>query len=205
MDKNALAMALAVGFISGEECLYNLRHGMSEPPLGLTSANAKANANAEPLSSQYRANIGIGVYSQSLPLRMEPIANANAKAIKINKIMQIVLTTQCMHIAGSLGKGFGYSIQFQNGQFVSKRNSRGYVPNYGHYRFILACAELAMLQLHIKDISVSREELMEAAREASSELRDNPYTLIYYHIRQDTGREFYHARDIFFLHKLYEN
>ena len=119
--------------------------------------------------------------------------------------MQVILTTQCIHIAGSLGKGFGYSIQFQNGQFVSKRNSRGYVPHYGHYRFILACAELAMLQLHIKDISVSREEMLEAAREASSDLRDNPYTLIYYHIRQDTGREFYHARDVFFLHKLYES
>lgn len=117
--------------------------------------------------------------------------------------MEIFLPSQCTHIAGSLGSAFGYSIQYQYGRFVGKRNSRGFVPANGHYEFIVACAKLAMMKLHIADISVSREELIEAALEASCELREHPYTLLFFHVRLDKDTEVYHAKDILFLHKIY--
>jgi hypothetical protein len=117
--------------------------------------------------------------------------------------MEVFLPSQCLSIAGSLGQGFGYSLQNQYGRIVGKRNSRGFVPANGHYQFILACAKLAMMGLHIKDISVSREEMIDATIEASCELREDPYTLLFFHVRQDTDTEVYHAKDVLFLHKLY--
>ena len=84
--------------------------------------------------------------------------------------MEIILSKQCEALTGSLGKGFGYSIQRRRDHegryhFYSQR-SKWNVPPDGHLRFIFACAELAQMGLHISDIRVSRDELVEAVEEA---------------------------------------
>ena len=80
--------------------------------------------------------------------------------------MEIILSKQCESLTGSLGRGFGYHIQRRKKGFFAKRNTKGVVPPDGHWKFILACADLAQSKLHITDISVTREELADALREA---------------------------------------
>ena len=89
--------------------------------------------------------------------------------------MEIILSDQCQSLTGSLGQGFGYSIQKQRGKFVSKRNSKGKIPRDGHLRFIFACAELAQMKLHITDICVSRDEFQSALSEAGLTFSDARY------------------------------
>ena len=84
--------------------------------------------------------------------------------------MEIILSKQCESLTGSLGRGFGYSIQRRRGHegryhFYSQR-SKWNVPPDGHMKFIFTCAELAQMRLHIADIRVSRDELVEAVEEA---------------------------------------
>ena len=85
--------------------------------------------------------------------------------------MEIILSLQCESIAGSLGSGFGYSIQGRKDHkgryhFYSQR-SKWNVPRDGHLKFIFACANLAQMGLHIADIKVTNRELFEALREAN--------------------------------------
>ena len=85
--------------------------------------------------------------------------------------MEIILSKQCEALTGSLGKGFGYSIQRRRDHegryhFYSQR-SKWNVPPDGHLRFIFTCAELAQMRLHIADIKVTNRELFEALREAN--------------------------------------
>lgn len=80
--------------------------------------------------------------------------------------MQIFLSKQCESLTGSLGSGYGYAVQKQKGGYYGKRNSKGNVPPDGHLRFILKCAELARMKLHIVDIRVPRIELQVALMEA---------------------------------------
>ena len=80
--------------------------------------------------------------------------------------MKIILTEQCESFTGSLGRGFGYHIQRRKNGFFAKRNTRGDVPLNGHWLFIVACAQMAMCNLHISDILVSAEELRVAINEA---------------------------------------
>lgn len=87
--------------------------------------------------------------------------------------MEIFITKQCESFTGSLGKGFGYHIQRRTDldgktRFWGVRQSNGAIPADGHLRFIFACAQLAQAKLHIADISVTREELADALREARS-------------------------------------
>ena len=84
--------------------------------------------------------------------------------------MEIILSKQCEALTGSLGKGFGYSIQRRRDHegryhFYSQR-SKWNVPPDGHLKFIFTCADLAQMGLHISDIRVSRDELVEAVEEA---------------------------------------
>ena len=84
--------------------------------------------------------------------------------------MEIILSKQCESLTGSLGKGFGYSIQRRKDHkgryhFYSQR-SKWNVPRDGHLKFIFTCAELAQMGLHIADIRVPRKELQEALEEA---------------------------------------
>ena len=85
--------------------------------------------------------------------------------------MEIILSKQCKSLTGSLGKGFGYHIQGRTDhdgkiRFWGVRQSKGEVPADGHLRFILACAEIAQMKLHIADIRVSAKELRGAFDEA---------------------------------------
>lgn len=85
--------------------------------------------------------------------------------------MEIILSKQCEALTGSLGRGFGYSIQRRRDQggkyhFFSQRSKHPPIPIDGHLRFIFTCAELAQMRLHIADIRVSRDELVEAVEEA---------------------------------------
>ena len=85
--------------------------------------------------------------------------------------MEIILSKQCESLTGSLGKGFGYSIQRRRDHegryhFYSQR-SKWNVPRDGHMRFIFTCAELAQMGLHVADISVKKEELYDALTEAN--------------------------------------
>ena len=84
--------------------------------------------------------------------------------------MEIILTKQCESITGSLGKGYGYFIQGRRGhdgsvRFFSQRSKHLPIPNDGHWKFILACANLAQAKLHITDIRVSGYELKAALQE----------------------------------------
>ena len=85
--------------------------------------------------------------------------------------MEIILSKQCEALTGSLGKGFGYSIQRRRDHegryhFYSQR-SKWNVPPDGHLKFIFTCAKLAQIGLHIADISVKKEELYDALTEAN--------------------------------------
>ena len=85
--------------------------------------------------------------------------------------MEIILSKQCEAITGSLGKGFGYSIQRRRDHkgryhFYSQR-SKWNVPRDGHLKFIFTCAKLAQMGLHIADIRVKKEELYDALTEAN--------------------------------------
>ena len=80
--------------------------------------------------------------------------------------MKIILTEQCESFTGSLGRGFGYHIQRRKNGFFAKRNTKGDVPPSGHIRFILACAKMTQMALHIADIAVPQQEFIDALWEA---------------------------------------
>ena len=80
--------------------------------------------------------------------------------------MKVILSPTCKSLTGSLGRGFGYHIQRRKNGFFAKRNSKGSVPPDGHWRFILACAELAKMKLHVTDIQIDWMELQTALYEA---------------------------------------
>ena len=79
--------------------------------------------------------------------------------------MEIILSKACESFTGSLGRGFGYYIRRRGNRFFGARSKHGAPPD-GHWRFILACAELAQNSLHITDIRVSGKELKAAVCEA---------------------------------------
>ena len=86
-------------------------------------------------------------------------------------------------LSGALNKNFGYFIVRRKSGFYSQRSKHS-VPPDGHWRFIVACAELAK-GLHIDDIIVSREEVRQALYEAHG-----------FVAMQNLRLETYHARDI---------
>ena len=106
--------------------------------------------------------------------------------------MQIFLSKQCESLTGSLGSGFGYHIQQRKNGFFSKRNTCGLVPPVGHWCFILACAKLAKMKLHVTDIEISWMELqsalVEAHRFVAAQMVHNNYW--------GKGKSTYNAEDI---------
>ena len=99
--------------------------------------------------------------------------------------MEIILSQQCKALTGCIGHRFGYYIRStKKGRFFSQRSKHS-VPSDGHWRFIVACADLAQSGLHIADIIVSREELKQALYEAHG-----------FVAMQNLRLEIYHARDI---------
>ena len=98
--------------------------------------------------------------------------------------MEIILSPTCTSLNGALDTHLGYFIVNRKGRFFSQR-SRFSVPPDGHWRFILACAQLAQNGLHIADIKVSREEVKNALYEARCFIA-----------MQNLSKDFYDARDI---------
>ena len=80
--------------------------------------------------------------------------------------MEVILSNRVKSFTGSLGAGFGYSIRRRGKGFFAMRSPKGYVPMDGHWRFIKACAGLALNDLHIDDILVTAGELKAALDEA---------------------------------------
>ena len=89
--------------------------------------------------------------------------------------MEVILTQRCKSLTGMLGNGFGYHIQRRKNGFFAKRNSKGIVPPDGHWKFIVSCAELAQLDLHIADIKVTAGELDDALEEATNGQLQSPW------------------------------
>ena len=80
--------------------------------------------------------------------------------------MEVILSDRVKSFTGSLGYGFGYSIRRRGNCFFAMRSPKGYVPMDGHWRFIKACADLALNDLHVNDILVTTKELRAALDEA---------------------------------------
>ena len=91
--------------------------------------------------------------------------------------MKVFLTKQCESLTGSLGRGFGYHIQRRKNGFFAKRNTKGNVPSLGHLRFIITCAQMAQMALHITDIAVPQQEFIDALWEAGMRQYADHYTL----------------------------
>lgn len=101
--------------------------------------------------------------------------------------MEIFLSKHCESLTGSIGQGFGYYIRStKKGRYFGQRSKHS-VPPDGHWRFIIACAELAQHKLHIDDIRVTNRELFEALREAN---KPSPAFLNWNNV------EIYNARDV---------
>ena len=97
--------------------------------------------------------------------------------------MEIILSNHVKSLTGSLGRGLGYHIKRRKHGFFGERNSNGSIPPDGHWRFIVACAELAQMSLHISDIQLTRTELESALREAHAFIAAQNLRLNCYHAR----------------------
>lgn len=81
-------------------------------------------------------------------------------------IMEIILSSHCSSFTGTVNKHFGYAIRQRGKRFYGVRCNNMKVPPDGHWRFILACAEIAQMTIFISDVKVSGYELAEALEEA---------------------------------------
>ena len=80
--------------------------------------------------------------------------------------MEVILTQRCKSLTGTVGSRFGYYIRStKTGRFFSQRSRYCELPE-AHWFFIVTCAELAKLNLHIADIKVDWVELSNALLEA---------------------------------------
>ena len=80
--------------------------------------------------------------------------------------MKVILSNQCLSLTGMLERGLGYHLEHRKNGFFAKRNTKGFVPSDGHWRFIVLCAELTRNKLYITDIKVDWLELQTALYEA---------------------------------------
>ena len=99
--------------------------------------------------------------------------------------MKLILSENCLSLVGMLNTSLGYHIEHRKNGFFAKRNSKGYVPPDGHWRFIVLCAELAKNQLHISDIRVQADEMRDALWEAG-----------HFIASQNLRKPIYDARDV---------
>ena len=106
--------------------------------------------------------------------------------------MEIILSTNCKSLTGSLGQSFGYFIVHRGKRFFSQRSRHKNIPPDGHWRFILTCATLAQSKIHITDIRLHWDELRDALAEA------HKFVAMQMVIHNYNGKckAFYDARDI---------
>ena len=106
--------------------------------------------------------------------------------------MEVILSQRCKSLTGTIGGRFGYYIRStKTGRFFSQRSKHS-VPPDGHWQFIVSCAEIAKLNLHIADIKVHWMELQTALYEAHHFQASE-------HVRRnynDKAKTNYDARDI---------
>ena len=80
--------------------------------------------------------------------------------------MQIILSPNCKSFTGTISREHGYYIRStKNGRFFAQRSKHS-VPPDGHWKFIVACAEMANSGFIIADIKVKWDEVRDALREA---------------------------------------
>jgi hypothetical protein len=91
-----------------------------------------------------------------------------------------------------LERGLGYHLVQRKNGFFARRDSKGFVPSDGHWRFIVLCAELARNKLYITDIKVNWFELQTALYEAKCFIASEQVRRNY----ADKGKATYNARDI---------
>lgn len=113
-------------------------------------------------------------------------------------IMEIILTKECEALTGMLDRDYGYYIRrapHKDGKvrFFGQR-SKWSVPPDGHLRFILKCAELARIKLHIVDVRVPGWEINLALYEAG-------YNALDFDIKRDAT---YNATDVFNFKQKYK-
>ena len=80
--------------------------------------------------------------------------------------MKVILSNRCLSLTGMLERGLGYHLVKRKNGFYARRDSKGFVPPNGHWRFIVLCAEIAQNGLYITDIRVPRCEVQAALKEA---------------------------------------
>ena len=86
--------------------------------------------------------------------------------------MEIILSKNCASLTGAINKRHGYYIKShtdKNGvvKFFGARQSKGFVPKYGHIYFIFNCAKLAEQKLYVADIQITAGEIDDALEEAT--------------------------------------
>ena len=106
--------------------------------------------------------------------------------------MKVILSEQCLSLTGMLERGLGYHLVHRKNGYFARRDSKGFVPSDGHWRFIVLCAELTRNKLYITDIEVHWLELQTALYKAkrftaSEQVRRN---------YADKCKATYNARDI---------
>ena len=80
--------------------------------------------------------------------------------------MEVILSKQCESLVGMLERGLGYHLVQRKNGFFARRDSKGFVPPDGHWRFIVLCAEMARNGLYITDVRVCGGEIAGALLEA---------------------------------------
>ena len=106
--------------------------------------------------------------------------------------MKVILSSQCISLTGMLERGLGYHLEHRKNGFFAKRNTKGFVPSDGHWRFIVLCAELAQNKLYITDIKVDWLELQTALYEARCFIASEQVSRKY----ADKCTATYNARDV---------
>lgn len=106
--------------------------------------------------------------------------------------MEIILNEKVKSLTGSLGRGYGYHIQKRKNKFYGQRNAKGIVPADGHWRFVLTCAEIAKIGLHIAGVQISALELHAALLKAAKHMAAQQVLTNY----QKGVKATYNAQDI---------
>ena len=106
--------------------------------------------------------------------------------------MKVILSNQCISLTGMLERGLGYHLEHRKNGFFAKRNTKGFVPPDGHWRFIVLCAELAQNGLYVTDIKIDWLELQTALYEAKCFIASEQVRRNY----ADKGKATYNARDV---------
>ena len=89
--------------------------------------------------------------------------------------MEIILSPRCKSFTGTISRYHGYAIRRSGNRFFSYRTPGKHAKPDGHWQFIVSCAELAKLNLHIADIKVTAGELDDALEEATNGQLQSPW------------------------------